>query len=745
MIIKIDISPESQGSLNYNFEKCESIIDGKTEAKIIGGTADSTTLLEAKRHIDRSGYINKNPQLKLRFAHIKVSIDPAENLSNYLFNKIAKDVVNGLGYSHSFNPYIVFRHFDTGHPHIHIVLSRTNCFGKTESDSFDHYKAVSLSRVLEQKFNLTPAIEQKLDRQGIRTKGWGEAKIEEKNSVQSRLQVVRDIVSHTLESSTSFNDYLFNLHRKGVSIRFRVEKKEDESLSVGLSYNLSSKLGPKIKTPALPVLVDKLEASKLMGEIIKNGYAFDGQDKYYLTPNNQIRINNNPLPVEVLDQDYFCKASDLGPGAEWYKLKEKFPDSTQDFIFEDDMIPENTSEKKDNVWYMESTELYDAEESMLEQKFLLGIKDKTPGYILESINEGLDVYEILNRHSNKLIENEKDVLYGILELIENDELSYSSIASMMLGTSVEPEESALAANIENDFSPTVIDIPEEIDLIHNEAIETPISNEEETQLSKSFPIEELFVNGQGKVIERLLDEDQTLFKPVLKLLTPEHIQESGLELRLVDRIKSKVATELSTDSEFVKVTQAKLDDYVLNNHEQLDLFVRMSALNFTEVQKHFFLIKDEELKTKIEDRIDNDKLYTKDYLKAQQIDLGIAFNKVKESKDYSFANKIVEALSIPLLDFSKIDAKLFNYVLPEQSIKQVSERIELDRARSKSLFEYAFGHYLLDRVSGEFFDPEVIVNLKLQEARKKANNNEIDPDINLDQKPPKDKGLNLGF
>jgi hypothetical protein len=54
------------------------------------------------------------------------------------------------------NQYVVVRHCDRAHDHIHIIASRIKLDGSCVSDSWDHLRIQTVMRELEQEFNLTP-------------------------------------------------------------------------------------------------------------------------------------------------------------------------------------------------------------------------------------------------------------------------------------------------------------------------------------------------------------------------------------------------------------------------------------------------------------------------------------------------------------------------------------------------------------------------------------------------------------
>jgi hypothetical protein len=84
--------------------------------------------------------------------HISLNLNPNENLSDDKFKNLIDDYLNDLGWNNS--PYVAYKHTDSNHPHIHIVLSSVNWEGKKLNDSYYKLRSQKLSRELEKKYNL---------------------------------------------------------------------------------------------------------------------------------------------------------------------------------------------------------------------------------------------------------------------------------------------------------------------------------------------------------------------------------------------------------------------------------------------------------------------------------------------------------------------------------------------------------------------------------------------------------------
>jgi hypothetical protein len=134
-----------RGVLNY--------LHHKEQAQLIGGNMVGQTprTLAAEFGVARA----LNPQLTKAVYHASLSLPKDEQLDASLWNAIATDYINGMGFENS--QYVVYRHGDKDHDHIHIVASRIRISdGTTVSDSWDYPRSEKLIRSLEKQYDLTP-------------------------------------------------------------------------------------------------------------------------------------------------------------------------------------------------------------------------------------------------------------------------------------------------------------------------------------------------------------------------------------------------------------------------------------------------------------------------------------------------------------------------------------------------------------------------------------------------------------
>ena len=142
MISKIIKGNGFRGAINYN---------NKEGASQIGGNMAGRNPRELAREF--GAIRNQNTACQKPVFHCSLSLPPGEKLSDEQWNNAAQDFLGRMGLKN--NQYVVYRHADTDHDHIHIVANRINSHDfSVVSDKFDYKRAHEACRMLEQKYGL---------------------------------------------------------------------------------------------------------------------------------------------------------------------------------------------------------------------------------------------------------------------------------------------------------------------------------------------------------------------------------------------------------------------------------------------------------------------------------------------------------------------------------------------------------------------------------------------------------------
>ena len=146
MIAKIMKGSGFKGVINY-------ILDLKKGTELIDSSGVRTDRVS---HIIQS-FIDQtdlNPRVDKVVGHISLSFSAQDSprLSNEWLVKVAREYMEKMGVKDT--QYIIGRHFDKEHPHIHIAFNRINNKGKTISDRNDRFRSEKICKELTAKYSL---------------------------------------------------------------------------------------------------------------------------------------------------------------------------------------------------------------------------------------------------------------------------------------------------------------------------------------------------------------------------------------------------------------------------------------------------------------------------------------------------------------------------------------------------------------------------------------------------------------
>ena len=154
MIANISATENLGGALGYNFKKVE-----KGEASILLAQGlyqnKEETYTMAEVFADMQAVIPEKCRTKKAVFHCSLNPHPDEKLSDETLMQIAKEYMEELGYGKQ--PYIVFKHNDIAHEHIHIVSLRVDSRGQKINDKFEKRRSKKITDTLERKFGLIPS------------------------------------------------------------------------------------------------------------------------------------------------------------------------------------------------------------------------------------------------------------------------------------------------------------------------------------------------------------------------------------------------------------------------------------------------------------------------------------------------------------------------------------------------------------------------------------------------------------
>lgn len=136
-----------------SFKGCISYVLGKQDARLLeveGVLAEGIPAVVAGFQVQRM----MNPDIMQPVGHISLSYAPedAHKLTDEMMVLLAKEYMERMGIKDT--QYIIARHHDQKHPHVHIVYNRIDNKGKTISDRNDRVRNVVVCKEMKEKYGL---------------------------------------------------------------------------------------------------------------------------------------------------------------------------------------------------------------------------------------------------------------------------------------------------------------------------------------------------------------------------------------------------------------------------------------------------------------------------------------------------------------------------------------------------------------------------------------------------------------
>ena len=157
MVANIRSGSSPGGALRYNKEKVD-----RDEAEVLlwqkmlepfdkYGRMDVDACMESFRP-----YLEANRRTTNTVFHASLNPSPEDRLTDDQLRDIAQEYMERMGYGNQ--PYIVFKHKDIDRQHLHIVSLRVDEKGRKLPHDFEARRSAEITRDLEHKYNLHPAV-----------------------------------------------------------------------------------------------------------------------------------------------------------------------------------------------------------------------------------------------------------------------------------------------------------------------------------------------------------------------------------------------------------------------------------------------------------------------------------------------------------------------------------------------------------------------------------------------------------
>lgn len=213
---------------------------------------------------DKPGRKLKNPvyHISLDFAH-----EDTPRMTDALMVEIAREYMRRMGIVNT--QYIVSRHTDKEHQHLHIVANRVDNDGNTISDRNDAIRNVAVCKALTREYGLHFS-KGKMNVKRDRLRGKDKVKYQ-----------IYDAIKAALPRCNCWSDLCDRLAKQGIGVNFKYDRTEGKILGVSFTKNEISFSGSRIDRSMGFYKLDRLFGSRIaegmewQPSIPDNG--FDGQ------------------------------------------------------------------------------------------------------------------------------------------------------------------------------------------------------------------------------------------------------------------------------------------------------------------------------------------------------------------------------------------------------------------------------------------------------------------------------------
>ncbi len=209
--------------------------DNATIARSMQGQAD-----------DKPGRKLTNPvyHISLDFAH-----EDTPKLTDAMMVEIAREYMRCMGITNT--QYIVSRHTDTEHQHLHIVANRVDNDGNTISDSNDKARNVKICKALTREYGLHFS-KGKMNVKRDRLRGKDKVKYQ-----------IYDAIKAALPHCNSWSDLCDRLAKQGIGVHFKYDSSKGKILGVSFTKNELSFSGSRIDRSMSFYKLDRLFGSRI--------------------------------------------------------------------------------------------------------------------------------------------------------------------------------------------------------------------------------------------------------------------------------------------------------------------------------------------------------------------------------------------------------------------------------------------------------------------------------------------------
>jgi hypothetical protein len=211
-----------------SFRGCLNYLQGKEDSQIIGGNMAGKTARQLASEFKLSRSLN--PNVERVVYHASLSVPASDKLSDEQWTAIADTYLNSMGFND--NQYVLIKHNDTAHNHVHIIASRIRLDGSCVSDSWDYKRSENIVRQLEKDFQLSSGQKQQPEKRSPTT---GEVRLRKRTGEPNIREQIQSAIDRVSKHQPTMVQLIEKLKEQNINTQVHFTR---NGLIKGISYEL---------------------------------------------------------------------------------------------------------------------------------------------------------------------------------------------------------------------------------------------------------------------------------------------------------------------------------------------------------------------------------------------------------------------------------------------------------------------------------------------------------------------------
>ena len=226
MIAKIVGGKGFSGAVRY-------VLDPDHRPEVVGGNMAGRTPQDLAREF--AVVRQQRPDVEKPVHHVAISLHPSERrLTNGEIARLAEAYLDRMGWDRRRSQYVIVRHSDQNHQHVHVIASRIRLDGTLQPQPFREYlRSKEVSRELERDFGLRPMRERTPSPERGPTRG--EDRMARDRSLVSEKERLKGVIREAVRDRPTATEFVRRLEAQGVQVRPNIARTGHVS---GISFRL---------------------------------------------------------------------------------------------------------------------------------------------------------------------------------------------------------------------------------------------------------------------------------------------------------------------------------------------------------------------------------------------------------------------------------------------------------------------------------------------------------------------------